>query len=80
MTRGLGIASSEGLSHLFISYDKRDVLGSYSNVRENWNSNSEYVFILRVYDLGLSLPGIEPLSPACEANAPPLRHHSGRVY
>ena len=29
------------------------------------------------YDVGLSWPGIEPRSPACEANAPPLRHRGG---
>ena len=29
------------------------------------------------YDLGLSSLGIEPQSPACRANAPPLRHRSG---
>ena len=29
------------------------------------------------YDLSLSRPGIEPRSPACEANALPLRHRGG---
>ena len=29
------------------------------------------------YDLGLSRPGIESGSPACEANALPLRHRGG---
>ena len=28
-------------------------------------------------DLGLFRPGIEPRSPACEANAPPLSHSGG---
>ena len=32
------------------------------------------------YDLGLSRPGIEPRSPACEAKALPLRHHGGTYY
>ena len=30
-----------------------------------------------VYDSGLSRPGIEPRSAACEANALPLRHRGG---
>ena len=31
------------------------------------------------YELGLSRLGIEPRSPACEANALPLRHRGGFV-
>ena len=30
------------------------------------------------YDSGVSWPGIEPRSPACEANALPLRHRGGQ--
>ena len=32
------------------------------------------------YDLSLSRPEIEPRYPACEANAPPLRHRGGLIY
>ena len=35
---------------------------------------------LPIYDLGLSWPGIEPQSPACEANALPLRHRGSNIY
>ena len=30
------------------------------------------------YDSGVSRPGVEPWSPACEANALPLRHRGGQ--
>ena len=32
------------------------------------------------YDSGLSRPGIESRSPACEANALPLRHRGGHLW
>ena len=38
-----------------------------------WQWSCHYIF----YDSGLSRPGIEPRSPACEANALPIRHRGG---
>ena len=38
-----------------------------------WQWSCHYLF----YDIGLSRPGIEPRSPACEANAPFLSQRGG---